>query len=49
MNKASVDAYKGSFTCPIPHPICPMHLVLDRRVPVCSKATRLCELVQPPE
>jgi hypothetical protein len=48
VNKGSVEAYRGSFTCPIPRPICPMHLVLDRRQPACDAASHLCTLQAPP-
>jgi hypothetical protein len=48
MNQASVEAYKASFTCPTRHPICPMHLVLDRRVPACTAATHQCAMVDQP-
>jgi hypothetical protein len=39
------DAYAASFVCPEAHPICPMFLVRDARVPRCDQATHLCELV----
>jgi hypothetical protein len=48
INKASIDAYKASFTCPIALPRCPMHLVLDRREPACDAATHACKLVSAP-
>jgi hypothetical protein len=48
VNKASVDAYKASFTCPNPHLRCPMHMVLDRREPACDRAAHQCTLVMPP-
>jgi hypothetical protein len=41
------DAYASSFTCPQPHPVCPMFLVRDLRVPECDNATHLCTMVQP--
>lgn len=47
VNQSSVDAYKASFTCPIAHPICPMHLILDHRVPACEAASHMCVLVEP--
>ena len=47
INKASADAYKASFTCPIARPRCPMHLILDRREPACDTATHACALVTP--
>jgi hypothetical protein len=48
INKGSVDAYKSSFTCPVPNPRCPMHLVLDRREPACDAAGHACKLVERP-
>ena len=48
LNKASVDAYAASFTCKVEHPQCPMHLVLDRRVPGCDATTHACKLTDPP-
>ncbi len=47
INKGSVEAYTSSFTCPTPRPICPMHLVLDSREPVCNVTSHLCELSSP--
>jgi hypothetical protein len=40
------DAYAKSFTCPQAHPICPMYLVKDPRVPLCDNATHLCTMVR---
>jgi hypothetical protein len=37
-------AYAASFHCPDPHPVCPMYLVRDDRVPVCDRVQQLCEL-----
>ena len=48
VNKRSVDTYKASFTCPVEKPRCPMHLVLDRRLPSCDQATHACTLVSSP-
>jgi hypothetical protein len=48
VSKASTDAYTSSFTCGVSNPVCPMHLVLDRRVPVCDSASHLCKLADPP-
>jgi hypothetical protein len=44
---SQVDAYRASFTCPRPHPICPSYVMLDRRVPQCDDETKLCTMVQP--
>jgi hypothetical protein len=41
------DAYAKSFTCPEPHPMCPMYLVHDARVPLCDNATHLCTMTRP--
>jgi hypothetical protein len=38
-------AYAASFVCPIAHPICPMILIRDTRIPRCNATTHLCELV----
>jgi hypothetical protein len=43
----AVDEYRASFTCPNPHPICPMIRILDTRVAECSNATHHCEMVKP--
>jgi hypothetical protein len=48
LNKASAAAYTSSFSCGTTHPICPMHLVLDRRVPACDTGVHLCKLVDAP-
>jgi hypothetical protein len=39
------DAYAASFVCPDAHPICPMFIVRDARVPRCDSAAHLCTLV----
>jgi len=39
-----VDAYKASFTCPPPRPMCPMYMVLETRQPECNDK-KLCEMV----
>ncbi len=38
------DTYAASFVCPEPHPICPMYLIREARVPRCDRATRLCTM-----
>jgi hypothetical protein len=38
-------AYAASFVCPVAHPICPMFLIRDTRIPRCNVTTHLCELV----
>jgi len=45
VNKSSADAYKASFTCDKPNPICPQYRRIDRRQPECSDAKR-CEMVK---
>jgi hypothetical protein len=40
-----VDAYKHSFTCPPPKPMCPMFMINDTREAECNNGTHLCELV----
>jgi hypothetical protein len=47
VNVSQQDAYRQSFTCPQPHPICPMYIVRDTRVPRCDPAAHLCKMVQP--
>jgi hypothetical protein len=41
------DAYTKSFTCPQAHPMCPMYIVQDSRVPLCDNATHLCTMTKP--
>jgi len=48
LNKSLVDAYRSAFTCPVASPVCPMHLVLDRRVAACDVGAHQCKLVDPP-
>lgn len=45
VNKDHVADYKNSFTCPNPHPICPLYVMLDTRVPECNNGTHTCEMV----
>ena len=45
VNAAQVDAYKRSFTCPPPRPMCPMFMINDNRDAECNNGTHLCELV----
>jgi hypothetical protein len=40
------EAYAKSFTCPQAHPICPMYIVQDSRVPECDNATHQCTMVK---
>lgn len=44
VNRDEEDAYEHSFVCPQERPLCPLYLVVDRRVPECDAATHLCEL-----
>lgn len=41
------EAYQKSFTCPQEHPMCPMYIVRDARVPLCDNATHLCTMTRP--
>jgi hypothetical protein len=41
------EAYAKSFTCPQPHPICPMYIVHDTRVPLCDNGTHMCTMTRP--
>jgi hypothetical protein len=45
INTKSTDAYKMSFTCADPRPICPAYVVQDTRVAECSNETHKCEMV----
>jgi hypothetical protein len=45
VNKGSVLAYKASFVCDNPHPMCPQYLIRDTRVPRCSPTLHRCEMV----
>ena len=45
VNKDHVTDYEDSFTCPNPHPICPLYVMLDTRQPECNNDTHTCEMV----
>jgi hypothetical protein len=45
VNRADVRPYQASDTCTESRPICPMYIVVDRRVPECDNATRRCTLI----
>ncbi len=45
VSATGAEAYKASFVCPEPRPICPMFRIKDDRTPVCNSGTRTCELV----
>ena len=47
LNKGLVDAYRSTFQCPVASPVCPTHLVLDRRVATCDVNAHACILVEP--
>lgn len=40
-------AFQSTETCNVARPICPMYMVVDRRIPACNAATRSCEMVPP--
>jgi hypothetical protein len=40
------EPYAKSFTCAQTHPICPMYIVQDSRVPECDNTTHLCTMVR---
>jgi hypothetical protein len=44
VSRCEEDAYAHSFVCPHARALCPLYLVVDRRVPECNPATHLCEL-----
>jgi hypothetical protein len=44
---SQAEAYEKSFTCPQAHPMCPMYIVRDARVPLCDNATHLCTMTRP--
>jgi hypothetical protein len=41
------DAYARSFVCPEAHPICPMYIVRDLRIPKCDERAHLCTMAPP--
>ena len=45
VNKHHVAAYDASFTCPSPHPICPMYVILDTRQAECDNSSHTCQMV----
>lgn len=45
VNVGQKDAYAKSFVCPTPHPMCPMYMVHDTRIPKCDPGTHLCTMV----
>jgi hypothetical protein len=44
---SQAGAYEKSFTCPQAHPMCPMYVVRDGRVPLCDNAMHLCTMTRP--
>jgi hypothetical protein len=47
VNATQVDAYNAANACPNPHPICPLFLILDKRVARCDFTASKCQLVDP--
>ena len=45
VNEHHVAAYDASFTCPSPHPICPLFVILDTRQPECDNTSHTCQMV----
>lgn len=45
VNQSSVDDWQAAHACTDPHPICPLYVVNDTRVPECNNSTHQCELV----
>jgi len=45
VNKHHITAYQNSFTCPTPHPFCPLYVMLDTRQPECNNDSHTCEMV----
>ncbi|HTQ45355.1 MAG TPA: hypothetical protein VMI75_21505 [Polyangiaceae bacterium] len=43
--RSQVDVYEKGGACTRAHPICPMYIVNDTRVPECNKLTHACEMV----
>ena len=42
------DDYAAAHSCTItPHPVCPLAVILDRRVAQCNQATNHCEMIAP--
>jgi hypothetical protein len=44
---SQAPAYEKSFTCPQAHPMCPMYIVRDARVPLCDNGAHLCTMTRP--
>ena len=47
VNKDSVDAYAAATACTEPPHVCPLHVILETRVPQCNTGTTKCEMVEP--
>jgi hypothetical protein len=47
VNKGGVAAYNATVKCANPRPICPLYLILERRIPQCNTGTQKCEMVEP--
>jgi hypothetical protein len=45
VNRDKIQAYEASFTCGESRPICPLYIVVDRRVAECDNATRRCTMI----
>jgi hypothetical protein len=45
VNRSQIDVYEKDGACTRAHPICPMYIVNDTRVPECNKITHACEMV----
>jgi len=45
VNRSQVDVYEKDGACTRTHPICPMYIVNDTRVPECNKVSHACEMV----
>ncbi|SRR5260221_13819582 len=46
VNKTHVQAYEASHECHVKQ-ICPLYVILDRRVPECDVSQKKCVMVQP--
>ena len=47
VNKHHIRAYENATKCKVQNMMCPMYVVLDKRVAQCNTGTNKCEMVQP--
>jgi hypothetical protein len=49
VNASQVEAYRAANACKEAHHMCPMFMILDKRVARCNTTLKRCEMVQPQE